>query len=326
MTGNPVADANPPAVVPAGGFLSRLLGGTDVERFLDDYWERRHLFIPSDNATKFSDVLSQDDIDSFLARNDVRYPSAMLVRDGDSIPLSAYTRRLRIGAYEAYDLVDMDLLLAEYGKGATCVIQLMQNSFTSIAHAAGELAATFRCRVDVHAFITPATGRGLSAHYDTASAFLVQLSGRKRWKLYETEIDVPLPAQNFDRARGVSGNVIDEVVMSPGDVLYLPRGVPHEGVALGESSTHLTVVIFPKTWIDLLTAALRVCEVDRSFREAPVAMTGASDQLDTLAPTWNDLIQRMQSAALSHGLILDVVPAASSTSNARHGRYSHVAR
>jgi hypothetical protein len=45
--------------------------------------------------------------------------------------------------------------------------------------------------------------------------------------------------------------------MQPGDVLYLPRGTPHEAIAVNEPSVHITVGLMATTCEDLLVAAVR---------------------------------------------------------------------
>ena len=51
---------------------------------------------------------------------------------------------------------------------------------------------------------------------------------------------------------------IMDIVLSPGDLLYMPRGVIHQAVSLqGSSSTHLTLSAYQRhAWSDLLAAML----------------------------------------------------------------------
>lgn len=41
-------------------------------------------------------------------------------------------------------------------------------------------------------------------------------------------------------------NVMDEVVLHPGDLLYLPRGTIHEAISTDLFSTHVTISVFQK--------------------------------------------------------------------------------
>jgi 50S ribosomal protein L16 3-hydroxylase len=78
-------------------------------------------------------------------------------------------------------------------------------------------------------------GGGVGPHLDSYDVFLLQLSGRRRWRIgppgpSDLVPDVPLKIlANFQPDR--------EWVLEPGDLLYLPPGWAHDGVALGECMT-----------------------------------------------------------------------------------------
>ncbi|GIX30782.1 MAG: hypothetical protein KatS3mg124_1254 [Porticoccaceae bacterium] len=77
-----------------------------------------------------------------------------------------------------------------------------------------------------------APGGGVGPHFDHYDVFLIQGLGRRRWRLGQRcSPDTPLRPDaplrllaHFEPAA--------ELVVEPGDVLYLPPGVAHEGVAL----------------------------------------------------------------------------------------------
>jgi len=300
VAGEPTGEI-PAAVGPSlSSILPRLLGETSVAVFLAEYWEKRHLYSKAAARGWEGRLFSKAAIEDYLARNDIRYPSVNLVRDGRAIPVDAYARKLRIGKYESFDLIDSARVVSEHQGGATVVLQLMQNSFPEAAEIANALSGYFRCRIDVHAFITPPGSQGLSAHYDTASAFLIQIRGRKRWRLHATEFQVPLEEHAFDVPAGIRKAVIDEVVLEAGDVLYLPRGVPHEGIALDDASTHLTGVLFARTWVDILAHALTVAEKDRRVRSSPAGLSAQpTESPDTsgLISEWEKVCESFRAAA-----------------------------
>lgn len=79
-------------------------------------------------------------------------------------------------------------------------------------------------------------GGGVGPHVDSYDVFLLQAAGRRRWRISRQRDlrfrdDVPLQLlENFRPTQ--------EWELEPGDVLYLPPGVAHEGVAIGESLTY----------------------------------------------------------------------------------------
>jgi len=76
-------------------------------------------------------------------------------------------------------------------------------------------------------FATP--GGGVGPHFDSYDVFLLQASGRRRWKIglqkdFTLQPDVPLKIlQNFEPD--------EEFVLEAGDMLYLPPRYAHDGIA-----------------------------------------------------------------------------------------------
>ena len=74
-------------------------------------------------------------------------------------------------------------------------------------------------------------GGGVGPHVDSYDVFLIQLAGRRHWRIgaqrdIELRDDVPLKViANFRPEQ--------DWVLEPGDMLYLPPGWAHEGVAVG---------------------------------------------------------------------------------------------
>ena len=79
-------------------------------------------------------------------------------------------------------------------------------------------------------------GGGVGPHVDSYDVFLMQAMGRRRWRISRQRDlrhvpDAPLRLlANFRPSA--------EFVLEPGDMLYLPPGVAHEGTALGECITY----------------------------------------------------------------------------------------
>lgn len=79
-------------------------------------------------------------------------------------------------------------------------------------------------------------GGGVGPHFDSYDVFLLQVQGRRRWRigrLADPQLvpDVPLKIlRNFQAEQ--------EWVLEPGDMLYLPPRWAHDGVAEGECMTY----------------------------------------------------------------------------------------
>src|SRR5262249_15384642 len=102
--------------------------------------------------------------------------------------------------------------------------------------------------VSISCFITPPGAELLGAHHDETEVFTLQLAGRKRWRLFHRVIveaggSVPREALSAPE---------HDFVLTPGDVLYHPRGTVHEVVCDDALSVSIPIVIDPVIWKTLL--------------------------------------------------------------------------
>jgi 50S ribosomal protein L16 3-hydroxylase len=74
-------------------------------------------------------------------------------------------------------------------------------------------------------------GGGIGPHVDSYDVFLLQGSGTRRWRIaqhYDPALDASAPLKVLRRF-----DAEQELVLEPGDLLYLPPNWAHEGVAAG---------------------------------------------------------------------------------------------
>lgn len=105
--------------------------------------------------------------------------------------------------------------------------------------------------------MTPAGTQGFAPHYDDIEAFVLQLEGKKRWRVYkplnENEVLPRLSSPNYSQS-DLSDPIID-VTLEAGDLMYFPRGYIHQAYASDDThSLHITVSTYQKnTWGDFLS-------------------------------------------------------------------------
>lgn len=89
-------------------------------------------------------------------------------------------------------------------------------------------------RVDDVMVSYAADGGGVGPHYDRYDVFLVQGLGRRRWQLGGL-CDESTPLLAHDQLRLLASfDAQEEWILEPGDILYVPPGVAHNGIAVGE--------------------------------------------------------------------------------------------
>lgn len=235
--------------------LRRCVG--DVERFRERSWGQEVLMRePSTNG--FDDLLSLDDVDLLLSEYGLRAPAFRLVRDGQTLPSSGYTRSARIGGQSMSGIADPARVFAAFDQGATIVLQGLQRYWPPLARFCRDLELDLGHRCQVNAYVTPPGSQGFRPHSDTHDAFILQAFGHKEWRIWaapgevdgrdEVHDEDEEDAENADE----DSNAATAVQLRPGTAVYMPTGTRHAARTGQSVSGHLTVGIHPTRWRDVL--------------------------------------------------------------------------
>lgn len=87
-------------------------------------------------------------------------------------------------------------------------------------------------------FFSQKGGEAYRGHFDTDDALAVQLDGQKKWRLYPRV--APRLVEQGDLSAAQLGPVEAEIVMNPGDALFVRSGTPHLVETTGAYSLHMT--------------------------------------------------------------------------------------
>ena len=124
--------------------------------------------------------------------------------------------------------------------------------------------------VKANAYLTPTNQKALSPHFDTHDVFVLQIYGKKHWHFYDyTNYKTPLlnSFQPIFKEGQLSGK--KEVTVKAGDLMYIPRGLPHEAYTSDESSLHLTIGVYPTQHVDIFSKAVQsIAQNDLDLRKA----------------------------------------------------------
>jgi ribosomal protein L16 Arg81 hydroxylase len=242
------------------------------ERFFDEYWEQQPLLVARGEDARFHSLLAPADVERLVCETGLRAPAFRLVKEGAQLPLSTYTEdiRWRPGSFSGTAVVER--VADEFARGATLVLQALQLYWPAAALYCRDLEKQLGCPVQANAYQTPAAARGFAVHHDTHDVFVLQVAGRKRWRVYEPVVELPLKDQRWSPELGDPGEPVHDFTLEAGDTLYLPRGWPHEATTSDDESLHLTIGMHPQTRLDALRSALEGCaEDDVEFRRTATA-------------------------------------------------------
>ena len=202
--------------------------GMPIERFLRDYWQKRPLLIRGAFAG-FETPVQPEDL------------AGLACEEGALARIVSHDRatdgwELRTGPFNEEDFPgmpdhDWTLLVQDVDKWDADVRALVDNF--------GFLP---RWRMDDVMISFAATGGGVGAHVDQYDVFLLQAHGQRRWKIDASESTrgkrPPLGfREDVELKLLKTFKPTHDWVLEPGDMLYLPPNVPHDGVAVNPCLT-----------------------------------------------------------------------------------------
>ncbi|WP_414713758.1 cupin domain-containing protein [Segeticoccus sp.] len=227
--------------------------GDDLESFATKAWGQAPWLRSTERGEgvgDLSDLFSPAAVDELVSTRGLRSPFLRMAKDGTTLGDTTFTSGAGAGATIS-DQVNEDRLLRLFADGATMVLQALHRVWPPLVDFGQQLAADLGHPVQVNAYVTPPQARGFSDHYDVHDVFVVQVQGEKRWYIHEPVHPAPLRDQPWTARRAAveqsaATDPVLDVVLRPGDCLYLPRGYLHAATALGGVSTHLTIGVH--TW------------------------------------------------------------------------------
>jgi hypothetical protein len=197
-----------------------------------------------------------------------------LIRDGGDLPFSEFRTNNGFIGKRAFRQARAD--------GYTVLLNSLQRRHQEIAEICRCLEAEFLAQgvplshpITANAYATPSAARGFKPHYDDHEVLVLQLEGRKKWRVFEQIKPQPIARMTGVVAEEHFGAPISEIWMEPGDVLYIPRGYPHDAAAIELPTLHLTLAIHVHSWLDLAIAAIHKSPL---FRASLPQVRGGSKQ------------------------------------------------
>jgi hypothetical protein len=265
--------------------LRRAIDPVDPDEFLTDYFEQKPLHVARGEPGRFDDLLSACDAERLITAPGLRHPAFRLVRADAQLHVRDYTADVSWRPVPFSGTAQTGRVAAAYENGATVVLQGLHLNWTPLAVYSRELEARLGHPVQTNAYLTPRRSQGLPVHHDTHDVFVLQVSGRKRWLVYEPALELPLRDQRYEPGLGAPGETVIDLVLGSGDTLYLPRGWLHEALTSDEDSLHLTVGLNPYTWLEAIRSALeRAAAEEVDLRRAvPPDGEGGEELLHLLA-------------------------------------------
>ena len=228
----------------------------DEEEFFRTYFNKRVLYRPRGITGDPRQILSIADLDDIVHQEGMR--SNLLRMLGNGVPaigeqLTSQLEMRREGK-TIEDATDPGRVYAHFRAGKTLIHGGLNLTRPNLRALARSMTERFAAKSEAVAFLTPAGQRG-GTHSDPTDVYVIQLEGTKRWQIWATP-QVRRVGDDKDSFPDLPEPVLD-LLLQPGDVLYIPHSTPHRASAEGSVSLHLTVVTSPRMWGHYLLSAVK---------------------------------------------------------------------
>lgn len=226
--------------------------GIDRNLFQGEYFERApfHRKACFDSSTYDWDV-----IDKALVMQDPSREMMKVLKGGRVEPEDYVEDFIDIGIRRRRILKDR--LYAHLSAGATIVLNRIELSSPEMHELCMQVGRLVGAQTTANAYATLGGEPATNAHWDTHDVFILQLTGRKKWKVFAPTFPLPISNQiSNDKKDELPTEVFLETDLEAGDVLYLPRGWWHKVTPIDSFETiHLTVAIHTPLVLDYIVWA-----------------------------------------------------------------------
>ncbi|XP_076635478.1 bifunctional lysine-specific demethylase and histidyl-hydroxylase NO66 [Colletes latitarsis] len=221
-----------------------------IEEFFEKNWEQTPVHIKRNCPNYYKLLMSTPMLDKILRDSCILFSK--------NIDITSYENGVR----ETHNPIGraVPTVVWDYYMNGCSVRMLNPQTYIPKLHSLNAtLQEFFGCFVGANSYLTPPNSQGFAPHYDDIEAFILQVEGKKRWRLYrpknENEYLPRYSSGNFTDSE--IGEPILDTIVNAGDLLYFPRGTIHQGETIDTHSLHITLSVYQKnSWGDFLEKLL----------------------------------------------------------------------
>ncbi len=171
--------------------------------------------------------------------------------------------------YIDYSSLDLDITGNNYrpnidkvqrlvSKGASIILNDIEKQNSGLLKIASELQKLTNGRCQGNLYFSMASHKAFGPHFDMHDVFAIHFEGEKIWNIYENTEKDPVNHSIFnlsieERTRK-AGNLVEQITLKPGDLLYIPRGQFHDALASKNGAIHIAFGLTYFKPVDLMSS------------------------------------------------------------------------
>jgi hypothetical protein len=252
--------------------FAEILAPVAPDTFFAEYHGRKTLHVPG-AAGKFADMMSWPKLNALLNMTAVwTNHSFTMALDGAMVPPHEYCRPGMAHATGAAALQpDAARVTALLERGASLVLNDIDTFNPGLTAVARVLEEAFESRVQANLYCSWRERRAFPSHFDNHDVYALHVEGEKLWRVYEGRLDNPIahpafqgqPASFHEKAKG---KIAAEILLKPGDLLYIPRGTYHDAIARSDGTIHVAFGATAMIGLDLVSSLFERAVHESLFR------------------------------------------------------------
>jgi ribosomal protein L16 Arg81 hydroxylase len=263
------------------------------EDFLTRTWGQSFAHLPGTRG-RFHSLLSWADVNGMLQKHRLEPPRLRLVRKGAFATKDAFLR---------YDGPRVPFVVPEklsglLRDGYTLIVDAVDDMTDGVMRLAEDFERALHESVQVNMYAGWREAQGFNRHCDTHDVIVLQVYGKKYWRVYAGGRPHPLK-DDIDPNKDAPDQIVWEGMLEDGDALYIPRGWWHEASGVGEVTLHLTFGIHQRTGVNLVHWLADQLRASTEFR-APLRRFGTpEEQQQQLAELRQHLLEKLDDDILA---------------------------
>lgn len=262
--------------------LDQILLPVSAEEFFQTYWTKDFLHVCG-QSDKFAHLFPWTVLNQALEEHRFEGHRLRLFKSGAKIAADRYMNGLYVNSGN---------LTSELSNGATLIFDSCDEVHPPLRALCVCLEKLFHRRVTANLYAGWRFDNGFDVHWDTQDVLILQVAGRKRWKIWPPTRNHPFRQDVVDTSPATrpAGEPFWDAILEPGGLLSIPRGWWHVAIPVDEPCLHLTVTIKSLNGIDLLhwlADHMKNSEIARM--ELPLLAT-QEQRLDWLTRLQTDLV------------------------------------
>ena len=270
--------------------LQELIAPFSEAEFLKMLRARSLVFRRGRDEKKFETLL---DWDAFrrVIENDFPPDKLRVTRDGTPVMPHMYLERGKVNTKNLARLLD---------HGASLIASPFDPYVPKVEALCADVRRHVKERTYAGAVATTGPGCAIKLHYDAQDIIIVQITGSKRWKIYDRPVAWPVAGMP-EQVPPQDDPVFDDTVR-PGDFLFLPAGHWHHCDNGPEPCLHLGIIIEPPTGWHAVKALLPQFQADEMFRIPLTRFGSPAEKAAHEAALKKHLMQKIEQISFSRSV------------------------